>query len=505
MDTPQLKLLAGRVRDLLQDSNTPVGHNQALDLIAAIPGVRNWPEVQAFPARVAACELDAASAGRLAFRLKKKFNLEFSPQEMLAAIQPAEAPTNESIPQVWPAGPAAGVYIATSQIAIDALLERYEEATDGELVYAERAGSHWAGSIDLGEDGLWSSGLPRVASGTLIVVGPVNLNQQDWDEGCIRLVQAAKCAAESGHRVAVLIYTPSPDTLFEDVKLMVVSAQPDGCDRDIALMGVVTEDGELQVRAPFSGRRPPPKLVKSVATTNAIPAKVLPLLNDAVENRTSGIILLGTEADTDNPAIDLAAATLALTENAGPAARIMPRNRSTPAKDWQVPEAIAQLPFLPSIESAYAQGYRRMVVNPSYTDGELLLEFASDVLFIAGVYGSDVDEIFVRAIRTRGRVDEAELLPSMLAVLGVKRTENAEEPIYSAIDMYVPDANRPPESPIKGDRIYDYLKERRVLRWEEQMSQLLDSGELTEAAIKALFGRSRNIETFLAERPISQI
>jgi hypothetical protein len=501
MDMPQLKLLAGRVRDLLQDSNTPIGHSQALDLIAALPGVRNWPEVQAFPARVAACELDAASAGRLAVRLKKKFNLEFSHQEMLAAILPAEAPTNESVPQVWPAGPAAGVYIATSQIAIDALLERYEEATDGELVYAERAGSHWAGSIDLGEDGLWSSGLARVASGTLIVVGPVELNQQEWDDGCIRLARAAMCAYESGHRVVVLIHSPSPDMVFEDVRLMVESTQPDGSDHDSALLGVVTDDGELQARVPFAGRRPPPKLVKSGATTDAIPAKVLSHLTGAVEHRTSGIILLGSEDNTDNPAAELVAATLALTEHAGPAARIMPRNRSTPAKDWQVPEAIAQLPFLPSIESAYEQGYRRMVVSPNYTEGKLLLEFAGDVMFIAGLYGSKVEDIFARAIRPRG-ADESELLPATLAVLGVKGEKNAAEPAYVVIDLCVPDSKRPPESTVKGDHIYDYLNENRVLRWEEQIVQFLESGKVAEVTIRELLGRSRNMETFLAERAI---
>jgi hypothetical protein len=504
MDMPQLKLLAGRVRDLLQDSNTPIGHSQALDLIAALPGVRNWPEVQAFPARVAACELDVVSAGRLAFRLKKKFNLEFSPQEMLAAMVSAEAPILEGVPHVWPAGPAAGVYITTSQTAIDALLRRYEEATDGELVYAERAGSHWEGSIDLGDDGLWSSGLPRVASGTLIVVGPIKLNQQEWDDGCVRLARAAMCAYESGHRVAVLIHTPSPEMVFEDVRLMVESTQPNGACHDKALLGAVTDEGELHARVPFAGRRPPPKLVRSVATTYAIPENALPLFRGAVQHRTSGLILLGSEDNTDVPAIDLAAATLALTEDAGPAARIMPRDRSTPAKDWQVPDSIAQLPFLPSIESAYEQGYRRMVVNPNYTEGELLLEFASEVLLIAGVYGSDVDEIFMRAIRTRGRMDESELIPAMLAVLGVKRTENAAEPNYSAVDLYVPESSRPPESTAKGDRAYDYLKGRRVLRWEEQMGQLLDSGKLTDMEIKKLFGRSRNIDTFLAERAILQ-
>ena len=61
MDIQQLKLLAERVRVLLQKYNHTVGYNQSLDLIAALPGLRNWPEVQAFPDRVVDCALDGAS------------------------------------------------------------------------------------------------------------------------------------------------------------------------------------------------------------------------------------------------------------------------------------------------------------------------------------------------------------------------------------------------------------------------------------------------------------
>ena len=45
MDIPQLKRLAGHVRSLLKHSNHEVSHNQSLDLIAALPGLRDWPEV----------------------------------------------------------------------------------------------------------------------------------------------------------------------------------------------------------------------------------------------------------------------------------------------------------------------------------------------------------------------------------------------------------------------------------------------------------------------------
>lgn len=155
----QLKLLAGLVRGLLQPSYPSLGHGQALDVIAALPGLRNWPEVIAFPDRVAATELDTTSTGRLAFRLKKRFAVHMTPQELLTALSPPGVVVPRRAPHIWPTGPTPGVYVTTSQDAINALLEAYEDATDGALIYAERAGSQWDSSIDLGEYGLWSSGL----------------------------------------------------------------------------------------------------------------------------------------------------------------------------------------------------------------------------------------------------------------------------------------------------------------------------------------------------------
>lgn len=102
MELQQLKLLAGRIRGLLEQSNHTVSHNQSLDLISALPGLRNWPEVQAFPDRVAACELDATSAGRMAFRIKKKFELVFTPQSMLAELSPPGTKKISACPRYGP-------------------------------------------------------------------------------------------------------------------------------------------------------------------------------------------------------------------------------------------------------------------------------------------------------------------------------------------------------------------------------------------------------------------
>ena len=175
---PQLKLLAARVRGLLDQHDVAVGHNQSLDLVAALPGLRNWPEVMAFPDRVAACELTANTAGRLAHRLRSKHNVDFEAVDLVSALRPPQVAqeTAPSVPDVWPTGPAPGVYVTTSQAAIDALLRQYDDATDGELVYAEAAGSQWESAIDLGDYGLPT----HCASVDLGIARPVRPKIASW-------------------------------------------------------------------------------------------------------------------------------------------------------------------------------------------------------------------------------------------------------------------------------------------------------------------------------------
>lgn len=498
MELQQLRLMAGRVRGLLEQSNHTVSHNQALDLISALPGLRNWPEVQAFPDRVAACELDTTSAGRMAFRLKKKFELVFTPQSMLAELVPPGAERIQRVPQIWPGGPAPGVYVTTSQDAINALLERYEEATDDALVYAERAGNHWGGSIDLGENGLWSNGLERVPSGTLLVVGPLELNQQSWGDSSNSLEMACQHAQTSGHRVAVLVRSQTPEAMCEDVHLMVQSIQPEGDATETALLGIVTAEGELQKRMPFAQPRPVPVQIRSVATVDAIPPSARKALEKAVSKRDAGLLLFGSSIIKEHSAIDLVVSALTMTEHAGPAARIVPRARSTPAKDWLVPEAIKQLPFLPSVQSAYEQGFRRMIIDSNYTSAELLLEFGEDVLFIGGTYSGDVDSLFMSTMRGGGVQKESDLLPLIIALLGVKPIPTKRGEVFAS-DLFV-GRGFTPSSPMNFEEIEGYLQENRVLKWEDEMAQLLDSGEVTVASIKKAMPRDHSVSEFLALR-----
>lgn len=501
MDIPQLKLLAARVRDLLQQSECTIGHNQSLDAIAALPGLRNWPEVQAFPDRVSACELDEVSTGRLSFRLRKKFEVELSPKVLLAALRPEGAALSQQAPQIWPTGPAPGVYITTSQDAINALLERYEEATDGALVYAEEAGSHWNGSIDLGERGLSSPGLGRVPSGTLIVVGPVELDQQSWERSAERLEMAALDAQYSGHRVAVLVSTPAPASVFEDVLFMVKSVEPEGDNAHEALIGEISESGEMKPRTPFATGWPPLSQARSEARPNGFPSAALPALTAALKANTTGLVLFGSEVIEEHPAIDLVAASLSLTEHVGPAARIMPRHRSTPSKDWDVPDAIARLPLLPSIESAYEQGYRRMVIASHYTKGDVLNRFAEKVLFIGGTYSGDIARIFIDIRRATGMLEASELLSKVVSILGVAQVpgRHATEIVS---DLYVR-KDRPPLKVNKHADIDAFFQANRTLRWEDEISRLLKAEEVTTDAVKEALSRSRSVDDLLTSLVLS--
>jgi hypothetical protein len=496
MEIPQLKLLAGRVRGLLQQSSSLIGHSKALDLVAAVPGLRNWPEVMAFPDRVAACELDTASAGRLAFRLNKNYALEVTAKDLLSALAPDSPGPSQGALQVWPGGPPPGVYVTTSAQAISALLARYEEATDGGLVYAERAGSGWEGSIDLGENGLWSAGIDRLPSGTLLVVGPIELDQESWDDAAQRLEMACLHALNSDHRVSVLVKTPTPDMLCEDLVVLLQSASDEPSDTESALVGLVAENGELQRRQPFAGAYRKPVAISANVGLEALPVSTREALSRELAIHTAGIVLFGSSEIADHTAYDQLAAGLALTEHAGAAARIMPRHRGTPAKDWLVPEPIKALPFLPSIESAYAQGYRRMVISPHYSRGDALLDY-DDVLFLGGTYGHGVADIALRVV-TGSYQNESKILERIVAVLGLFPLAGRRGQVVAS-DLFVR-GTLPGPVGSEYSEFETFLRANRAVRWEEELASLLDTGAVTMTGIKKAGHRHHSVTEFLAQR-----
>lgn len=495
MDVLQLKLLAGLVRGLLEQHNVPIGHSQSLDLIAALPGLRNWPEVNAFPDRVASCELNGGSTARLAHRLRSKHNLEFTAQDLIAALSPPGSAqvAKASALQIWPTGPAAGVYVTTSQEAINALLRQYEDATDGELVYAEAAASDWDGAIDLGDYGLASRGLARVPSGTLIVVGPLRLEQQSWEDTAQKLSWACIRADVEGHRVAVLIETPQPELMFKDIALAVQSADERSGDCDPALAGIVTEDGQMVRRDPFVQAVAPQVVSTAGAPTDALPPRVRELLALRLKERNTGFLVLSSLVWQEHWGIDQIAAALPLTEMVGPIARIKARTRSTPAKDMMVPDLVKGLPVLSSVESAYAHGYRRMLIDPGYTDLRDLLKYTDEVLFFVGGHSLEAEEALLEAVRFRGfnKLDEVyDRLVACVTASPICLQDGAAH----VCDVFVPGVEVPKK---RGDftELMKHVCKRRAIRWEDELNELLDEGNVTPEQVRASLKTGRRAKS----------
>ena len=86
MKVESLKTLARQLRRQLAERGLAVSHGQALDLIAAVPGLRNWSEVMTFPDRVSACRFDDAAAERIARAAKARHLLPMPDDNLMVSL-----------------------------------------------------------------------------------------------------------------------------------------------------------------------------------------------------------------------------------------------------------------------------------------------------------------------------------------------------------------------------------------------------------------------------------
>ena len=497
MDTQKLKVFAERLRAYLERHNLTLKHGQTLDLIAAIPGLRNWPEVNAFPARVAAAQWDDHSANRLAQRISKLHAMSLPADELRQALEPKVT----SSLKVWPDGPIPGVYVTTSQEAIDAAIAKYEAATDGALLYGENAGRSSDAVIDLGEYGLFSRGMDRLPSGTLVVVGPLPLTQESWSDNKDRLNAAANLADSSSLRVAVLVETPLPENLHSDIDLL-LRPDDEGLDSEpVDVLGVVTESGVLQVMEPFVQRRLAPQEAQQFTTNQRLPQVLEVALRQAIAKRPYGIIVVGiTPGDTQRKA--LLEAVLPLTEHAGPAVRIQPTFRPGYGKDDSpLSPHFEGIPVFPSIESAYAHGYRRMVIESSHHGAdEAIARHAHDVCFLIRSYSTEVAGAWMSSLPAQ--IDKPNALDVVTAILCAADVPTKAETV-TICDAFVGGASPAPKDD-DIDRLAEHMEAHRTVRWQEQLDALLTAGSVTQVQVKKAL-RRHNVDDYFAARKAAQV
>ncbi|WDZ97346.1 hypothetical protein Herbaro_06030 [Herbaspirillum sp. WKF16] len=395
MDIQQLKLLAKSLRELFErNSARPLGHEKSLNLIAAVPGLRNWSVVSKSPDKVLACQFDESAANRLARRIEMDIGPPaFSPELLLKTLRATTSPALK----VWPSGPAPGIYLTPSPDAISALLDNFDTGTEGSLIYTEQATGHQRPLV-IGEEGIWSEALLKAPSGTLLVLGCFHLNQDEWSLHAGKLERARILVERHGYRIAILLNTPSARTMYDDVLLLLDHTSVVANTLFTGVFGQVTEMGELSAYSERARKEVAPQLVSLPPSEPAIPKAIIAALAPALQDCHKGLIVLGVPRINRFDALEVAADILRMTDHVGPAARVPGRPGLVLGSDG-VPESIRRLPLFPSVESAHAQGYKRIVFETLFTARQTIAKYSEDCLLIGYAIGASfIDDIIVRIV-----------------------------------------------------------------------------------------------------------
>lgn len=495
MDAQILKGLAEPLRAYLASHDLTIKHGHALDLLAALPGLRNWPEVLAFPARVAEARLDDRAIARLIGRLKVKHGVAVTPKALERALLSERAPERMAT-TIWPDGPMPGLYVATSEEAVDAAIRRYQAATDSALTYTEGLGADSGSAINLGDSGLFSPGLSRLPSGTLLVLGPLLLVQESWRDHSDRMICASNLVQDASVRVIVLVETPQPANLHRDIDLLLRLDIDDPQEVVTDVLGIVTEDGEMLVKEPFVDRHALLPAAQTFTTTRQLPEALSRALEEGVRRRPFGCVVLGTGFFATE-AKGLLEATIPLTDHAGPAARVIANDRIGYGGEAPLSEYFRGLPVLPSIESAHAHGYRRIIIErPDLSSVQAMAPYTRDTCFLVEASAAcDVETVWSRLyVEHWANSCPPDAIVALLAVQFVKTKRET----LAICDAYI-GSGLPGASSIMDDEFSDQLLHHRFLRWQDQAVDLLSAGRVSVQQLKKSL-RHPGLEEFLSAR-----
>jgi hypothetical protein len=226
-----------------------------------------------------------------------------------------------------------------------------------------------------------------------------------------------------------------PETLPNDIALLVRHESAPADYVDPALRGAVDTDGNLQTIIPFERKRGTPFNGLASAPAVELPPELAEVLRNATTARPFGLVIVGTSAEERDSRMSMAEAAVPFTEYAGPLARVQPTFRSGYSRnDTPLSAAFAGAPVFPSIESAYASGYRRIAIESAYHGAqEAMLKYAADVCFLVSADSAEVSGALIGAISSQDYGEKA-TISKIVVVMGaaVIETKNRTVTICDA-------------------------------------------------------------------------
>ncbi len=505
MDIAELRQLARRLCAWLKLSRPATRYQQCLHYAAAVVGRHDWSDVIAAQAPAAASpgRFDEPGASRLARRLRVELGLEVSVATLLAVLSRPEARP----PSLWPEGIEAGVYLITDPEAIVTAVAMYRVGSHHQPYYAETAHSHAPGASLLGPGGLARADLFDLPSGTLVLADAIELSERAWRDSIRRVGIACRMAGSQQLRVLLPVRAHSPQTELIDHLRLLARAAGRGCLEQ--LRDVLPErarqtrvvDWSRHESVLLPGRRPWALTRDDVyLPLEPLPAAVAEAIEAAVVDAPCGLIVVGKVGGPAQPAEELLDAMLAPTEAAGPAARIIDAVDGEAADPWATPWC-QSLPWQPSIAAAYANGFRRMVINApglltpdiiSHADRACIIVSAGaapdvaaalDTLASGGASGATphtpVNASAHASAHACAQASAAALpLGRLLAVVGLLSCAARGRPREIVADCYVrPRHGEILDCPL-GDAV-DFVLRERHLAFEGPLADLLGSGQMT--------------------------
>lgn len=119
------------------------------------------------------------------------------------------------------------------------------------------------------------------------------------------------------------------------------------------------------------------------------------------------------------------------------------------------------------------------------------------MLLISGAYCSDLSQVFMASARYGSAKEEESLLTRIIAIAATVDIPTGSG-TASVADLYIASGHHAGGIKRSTD-VDEFLTAHRLVRWEDELTHLLDDGTVTHEAVKEAFPRNHEIETFLAK------